>query len=304
MSQHTSAFLSGLLAGRGLWAGRVQLGRRSEGTAGRGGAGGVGVAGLVTLPLGGAGLRDSQPPQLGGCSCGGCLAEARKGTDRMGQRLEWAGDQPLSLEASELQMSCLCITCILASFPNHLRGRSAGPVTPVLQRKRAGPGLWGWTGAGAWDTLLLPAPPTTTARVDRTGRGCSRPGCVRDQGPAIWGGRRWWCNQSQASSREGVFPGLQWHSANANDFDILSGRRASVTTSSGSSSSRPMGLEAGARRTAPHRAPLESREKRSGTDLVHYERRGGVGLALTENTELQKVSENLGSEGCVQRTCV
>lgn len=51
------------------------------------------------------------------CSCGGCLAEATEGTDRMGQRLGWAGDQPLSLEAPELQRSCLCITCILASFP-------------------------------------------------------------------------------------------------------------------------------------------------------------------------------------------
>lgn len=51
--------------------------------------------------------------------------------------------------------------------------------------------------------------------------------------------------QSQASCREGVCPGLQRHSANADDFDILPGRRASVTTSSGSSSSRPVGLEAG-----------------------------------------------------------
>lgn len=93
-----------------------------ESTARRGGAGRVGVAepGLSLYHWQAEGWGGSKPPEPvaggGGCRCGGPLAEASKGVGRMGQR---RGRQAVSaaVQKPELQMSCLCVTCILASFP-------------------------------------------------------------------------------------------------------------------------------------------------------------------------------------------
>lgn len=101
------------------------------------------------------------------------------------------------------------------------------------------------------------------------GGGCSLPGCVWDQGPALWGGSRWLCNVPRAkpSCREGVF------SEGCNGIQqmpmVLTSAGAEVICypSSGCppllASTHPVCLEAGAQRT-PRRALLQSREKGSG----------------------------------------